>query len=86
MSCVSQQAFSLRVFVVMLASLLLVSRLRGSTRGESGSDIASGSPFSFLLVRFRCHNCDDVALCVGVHEIYAEPLSDRDVRRLTVAL
>jgi hypothetical protein len=74
------------VSVVMLTALLLVSRLRGSTRGESDSDVASGSPFSLLLVHFLCHDCDDVALCVGVHEINAEPLSDRDVRRRTVTV
>ena len=86
MSCVSQYAFGMCVSVVMLTAMLLVSRLRGSTRSESDSDVACGSPFSLLLVRFLSHDCDDVALCVGVHEINAEPLSDRDVRRRTVAM
>ena len=86
MSCVSQHAIGMGVSVVMLTTLLLVSRLRGSTRSESDSDVASGSPFSLLLVRFLSQDCDDVALCVGVHEINAEPLSDRDVLRRTVAL
>jgi hypothetical protein len=66
--------------------MLFVSRLRGSACGESDSYVDSGGPFSLLIVRFLCHDCNDVALCVGVHEVNAEPLSDRDVSRRTVAL
>ena len=86
MSSVSQHAFGLCVYVVTLNALLLINRLRGSTRGESDFDVASGRPLSLLLVHFLCHDCDDVALCVGVNEINAEPLCDRDVRLRTVAL
>ena len=83
---VGQQAVDLRVRVVMLAALLFVGRLCGSACGESDSNVSCGNPFSLLLVRFFCHDCNDVALRVGVHKFNTEPLYDRDVRRRTVAM
>ena len=86
MPCVWQHALCLRVSVIVLAALLLICRLRGLACGESDSDVACGGPFSLLLVRFLCDGCNDVALCVRMHYIYAEPLSCRNVRRRTVAM
>ena len=62
-----QQALCMRVSVIVMAALLLVSRLRGFVCGESDSDVAYGDPFSLLLVRFLCNNCNDVALFVSMH-------------------
>ena len=67
MPCVSQHAFNMRVSVIVLAALLLVSRLRGYACGESDYDVACGGPLSLLFVQFLCDDCNDIALCVGVH-------------------
>ena len=78
---VCKQAFCLRVSDVVLPPLLFVSRSRGSTCDESDYDVARGGPLPLLLVRFLCDKCNDVALCVGMHEINSESLTYCDVRR-----
>ncbi len=86
MTDVYEQAFALRVSVVVLTALLFVSRLCGSACGESDSDVSSSGPFPLLLVHFLRENCDDVALRISMHQVDAETLPYRDVRRRTVAL
>jgi len=67
MSCICEQPFYMRISVIVLVALLLVGRLRGSTRGESDYDVPCCGPFAVLFVRFLCDDCDDVALRVRVH-------------------
>ena len=67
MSCICEQTFCMRICVVVMDALLLVGRLRGSTRGESDSDAPCYGPFALLFVRFLCDDYDDVALSVRVH-------------------
>ena len=86
MPCVCPQGFCLCVSVIVLTTLLFISRSSGSACGESDSDVVCGVPFSLLCVHFLCDDCDDVVLCAGMHEINAELFPCRDVRRRTVAL
>ena len=67
MSCICEQMFCLRICVIVLAAMMFVGRIRGSTRGESDSDVPCRGPFALLFVRFLCDNSDDVALSVRVH-------------------
>ena len=47
--CVAEQSVCLRIYVVLLVSLLLVCCSSLSRAGESDYDVAGGDPFSFML-------------------------------------
>ena len=86
MSSICQQAVGLRVSIVMLTSLLFISRFCSSVCGESDSDVSCSDPFPLLLVHFFRDKCNDVSLRVCMYQIDTESLPYIDVRSPTMAL